>query len=194
MNVELKPTLDKYKIFEDELLPHADALRTFAVMLTKNEADADDLVQDTLLRAFKALDSYEPGTYAKAWLFRILRNGFINNYRKKVSRPTQVEFENVNLVRDEEENTPYEGYHDMRVEMFQGMLGDELVNAMSNIPSRFLTPVLLCDVEGFTYEEIASIVDAPLGTVRSRLYRGRNLLKDQLKEYAKSLGLDDNRS
>jgi RNA polymerase sigma-70 factor (ECF subfamily) len=194
MNAEMTVNVDKVKIFEEELFPHADALKGFAMMLTKNEADAEDLVQETLIKAFKNIESYRPGTNAKAWLFQITKNGFINDYRKKSIRPSTVDFDQINIVRDEEDNTPYDGYYDLRVEMFQDMMGDEITSAIEQIPERFSIPVLLCDIEEFSYEEISSILDVPLGTVRSRLYRGRNLLKDILNEYAKSQGYEDKRS
>lgn len=179
--------LRKDKIFEGEFLPHIDALYTFAYHLTYNEDDANDLVQETFMKSYRFIDSYEVGTNAKAWLFKILKNAFINEYRKRSKRPTKVDFEDVAGYQDSETSS-YVGSLDLRQEIFQGMIGDEVTRALNSLPVDFKTVVLLCDVEGFTYEEIAKIVDIPIGTVRSRLHRARNMLKDKLKEYAKKFG------
>ncbi|MCR9101559.1 MAG: sigma-70 family RNA polymerase sigma factor [bacterium] len=179
-------------VFEEEFLPQIDALYTFAYHLTYNEEDANDLVQETYLKAFRFIDSYNAGTNAKAWLFRILKNAFINQYRKKSKQPTQVDYEEIINYHDEEESS-LTSYHDLREEMFQGMMGDEVTNAINALPVDFRVVILLCDVEGFTYEEISKIVDIPIGTVRSRLHRARNMLKEQLKTYAASLGYKDKR-
>ncbi|TXB63267.1 sigma-70 family RNA polymerase sigma factor [Phaeodactylibacter luteus] len=185
-------TKEQEQIFEQEFLPHLDALYTFAYHLTYNEEDANDLVQETYLKAVRFISSYHAGTNAKAWLFRILKNAFINQYRKKSKQPTKVDYEEIVNYHDEED-TNFSSYMDLREEMFQGMMGDEVTNAINSLPVDFRVVLLLCDVEGFTYEEISKIVNIPLGTVRSRLYRARNLLKEQLKTYAESLGYKDNR-
>ena len=180
------------RVFEEEFLPQIDALYTFAYHLTYNEEDANDLVQETYLKAYRFLDRYEAGTNAKAWLFRILKNAFINEYRKKSKQPNRVDIDEVTNIRDEED-TNYSSYLDLREEMFQGMMGDEVTNAINSLPVDFRAVILLCDIEGFTYEEIAKIVDIPIGTVRSRLHRARNMLKDKLKAYAESKGYKDKR-
>lgn len=180
------------KIFEEEFLPQIDALYTFAYHLTYNEEDANDLVQETYLKAYRFIDNYHAGTNAKAWLFRILKNAFINQYRKKSKQPTKVDYEEVINYHDEED-TSYSSYLDLREEMFQGMMGDEVTNAINSLPVDFRVVILLCDIEGFTYEEIAKIVNIPIGTVRSRLHRARNMLKEKLKAYAESLGYKDKR-
>jgi len=180
------------RIFEEEFLPQIDALFTFAYHLTYNEDDANDLVQETYLKAFRFIDRYREGTNAKAWLFKILKNVFINQYRRKSKRPTRVDYEEI-LYHDEED-TNYSGYRDLRQEMFEEMIGDEVTNAINSLPVDFRVVILLCDIEGFTYEEISKIVDIPIGTVRSRLHRARNMLKDKLKEYAESKGYKDYRS
>ena len=179
-------------LFEKELLPHVDPLTTFAYHLTYNEEDAKDLVQETFLKAYKALDSYVEGTNAKAWLFKILKNAYINQYRKKSRRPAKVDFEEFIGYQDKEESSIAE-YQDLREEIFENLLGDEVTVAINSLPIDFRTVILLCDVEGFTYEEIAKIIDIPIGTVRSRLHRARNMLKDKLKQYAISLGFKDKR-
>lgn len=180
------------KVFEEELLPQIEALYTFAYHLTYNEEDANDLVQETYLKAHRFIESYQAGTNAKAWLFRILKNAFINQYRKKSKRPTEVDYEEVINFHDEEDSN-YSSYHDLREEMFQGMMGDEVTTAINSLPVDFRVIILLCDIEGFTYEEISKIVNIPLGTVRSRLHRARNTLKERLKTYAESLGYKDKR-
>lgn len=184
---------DQEQVFEEELLPQIDALYTFAYHLTNyREEDASDLVQETYFKAYKAIDSYRQGTNAKAWLFRILKNIFINEYRKKSSRPQKVDYEELLHFHDEEGST-YSSYLDLREEMFQNMMGDEVTNAINALPMPFRVVILLCDIEGFTYEEISKILDIPIGTVRSRLHRARNVLKEKLKAYAESLGYEDNR-
>lgn len=180
----------KQQIFDQEFLPHIDALYNFAFHLTYNEEDANDLVQETYLKAFRFIESYDEGTNAKAWLFKILKNAFINEYRKRVKQPTKVDYEEV-INYHESENENHLGSLDLRQEVFQGMIGDEVTKALNSLPVDFRTAVLLCDIEGFTYEEIAKIVDIPIGTVRSRLHRARNMLKEMLKEYAKKRGYED---
>ena len=151
------------RIFDTEFLPVIDALYNFAYHLAQNEDDDNDLVKETYMKAFKSIDSYHEGTNAKAWLFRILKNNFINVYRRKSVRPTQVEYEEV-LNHHDEEDTNYSSYSDLRLEMFQHMMGDEVTNAINALPVDFRIVILLCDIEGFTYEEIAKIVDIPIGS------------------------------
>ncbi len=188
-----KNTERRERIFEEEFMPQIDALYTFAYHLTYNEDDANDLVQDTYLKAYRFIDNYIEGTNAKAWLFKILKNAFINQYRKRTKQPTRVDYEEV-INFHEEEDSNYSSYMDMREEMFQAMMGDEVTNAINALPVDFRVVLLLCDIEGFTYEEIAKIVDIPIGTVRSRLHRARNMLKVELRNYAASLGYQDKRS
>ncbi len=184
---------EKANIFEKEFYPHVDALFNFAYNLTYNEEDANDLVQETYMKAFRFIDKYLVGTNAKAWLFKILKNGFINQYRKKAKRPTKVDFEEI-VSYQNEEDSKYSGYIDMRQEIYQNIIGDEVTNAVNALPVDFRTVILLCDIEGFTYEEISKIIDIPIGTVRSRLHRARNMLKETLESYAKSMGFEDKRS
>jgi RNA polymerase sigma-70 factor (ECF subfamily) len=183
---------NKDRIFEQEFLPHADALYTFAFHLTYKEEDAHDLVQDTFLKAYRFIDSYIAGTNAKAWLFKILKNTFINEYRRKSKEPNRVDIDDVAAYQDVDD-TSHVGSLDLREEVVQGLIGDEVTKAINQLPVDFRTVILLCDVEGFSYEEIAKIVDIPVGTVRSRLHRARNLLKDMLRNYAKTLGYKEKR-
>ena len=181
------------RIFEEEFYPNADALYNFAFNLTYSEADANDLVQETYMKAYRFIDKYIEGTNAKAWLFKILKNAFINQYRKESKRPTKVDFEDI-VSYQNEEDSKYSGYIDLRQEIYQTMMGDEVTNAVNALPVDFRSVILLCDIEGFTYEEIAKIIDIPIGTVRSRLHRARNMLKEKLKDYAESVGFKDKRS
>lgn len=177
----------KDSIFHKEFLPQIDALYNFAFHLTYNEEDANDLVQETYLKSYRFIGSYEEGTNAKAWLFKILKNAFINEYRKKSKQPARVDYEDIVGFHDSEEASRVE-YVDLRQEIFEGMIGDEVTKALNSLPVDFRTVVLLCDIENFSYEEIAKITDIPIGTVRSRLHRARNMLKEKLLEYAKGLG------
>ncbi len=189
---EILSEKEKEQIFEEELLPHIDALNTFAYHLTYDNELAKDLVQETYLKAYRFIDRYDRGTNAKAWLFKILKNAYINTYRKKSSAPQQVELEEFKSYHDADGESDVQ-YFDLRDEIFDNLMGDEVTIAINSLPVDFRTVILLCDVEGFTYEEIAKIIDIPIGTVRSRLFRARNLLKEKLKEYAKGFGFDDKR-
>lgn len=178
---------DKVDIFDNEFIPHLDSMYNFAFRLTFDEDDAKDLVQETYLKAYRFINSFHRGTNAKAWLFRILKNSFINEFRKKSKEPGKVDYQEVeNYYNSDEVNkaiTP-----DLRVESVKDMIGDEVTNALNSLALDFRTVIILCDLEGFTYEEMAKILDIPIGTVRSRLHRARNLLKERLRSYAKNMG------
>ena len=177
----------KQKIFNQEFMPHINSMYNFAYRLTLDADDAKDLLQDTYLKAFRFIDSFQQGTNAKAWLFRILKNSFINDYRKKSKEPSKVDYQEVETFYNSEDVdrqiTP-----DLRVEALQDMIGDEISVALNSLDVDFRTVIILCDLEGFKYEEMAKILDIPIGTVRSRLHRARNLLKEKLSEYAKKMG------
>lgn len=179
--------LKKMKIFNGEFLPHIDSMYNFAYRLTFDEDEAKDLVQETYFKAFRFIDSFQEGTNAKAWLFRILKNSFINDFRKKSKEPSKVDYQEVETYYnsdDVDENITV----DLRIDALQNMIGDEVSNALNSLDVDFRTVIILCDLEGFTYEEMAKILDIPIGTVRSRLHRARNLLKEKLKSYAQSMG------
>lgn len=178
---------EKTTIFDGEFMPHIDSMYNFAFRLTFDEDDAKDLVQDTYMKAFRFINSFEQGTNAKAWLFRILKNSFINEYRKKSKQPAKVDYQEVETFYNSDD-VDYQSTTDLRAESVKDMLGDEISNALNALAVDFRTVIILADLEGFTYEEMAKILDIPIGTVRSRLHRARNLLKDQLKEYAQSMG------
>jgi RNA polymerase sigma factor (sigma-70 family) len=173
--------------FEKVFVPFMKPLYNFAFRLIMDEDEAKDLVQDTYLKAYRFFDSFEEGTNAKAWLFRILKNTFINEYRKKSKEPGKVDYEEIEAFYNSEE-AEKKPTTDLRVETVQGMLGDELTIALNSIDVDFRTVIILCDIEGFTYEEMAKILNIPIGTVRSRLHRARNILKDKIREYAATMG------
>ena len=179
-------------VFEEELFPHIDALKTFAYHLSYNEEDANDLVQETYMKAHRFIEKYDQGTNAKAWLFKILKNAYINEYRKKSKRPQKVDFEDI-VSYQNSDSASSSKYLDLRQEIFESMMGDEVTIAINSLPIDFRTVILLCDIEGFTYEEISKIIDVPIGTVRSRLFRARNMLKEKLKAYAEKMGYEDKR-
>ena len=178
---------EKSEIFNNEFLPHIRSMYNFGYRLTLDQDDAKDLVQDTYLKAYRFIESFQKGTNAKAWLFRILKNSFINDYRKKSKEPSKVDYQEVETYYNSEDVdrqiTP-----DLRVEALKDMIGDEISNALNALDVDFRTVVILCDLEGFKYEEMAKILDIPIGTVRSRLHRARQLLKEKLSEYAKQMG------
>lgn len=184
---QLYSDIQKHNIFEHEFLPHIDSMYNFAYRITFDEDDAKDLVQETYFKAFRFIDSFKEGTNAKAWLFRILKNSFINDFRKKNKEPAKVDYQEVETYYNSDDVneviTP-----DLRVETLQNMIGDEVTNALNALAVDFRIVIILCDLEGFTYEEMSKILDIPIGTVRSRLHRARNLLRDKLRIYAKSLG------
>lgn len=178
---------EKNAIFDGEFMPHIDSMYNFAYRLTFDEDDSKDLVQDTYLKAYRFINSFEQGTNAKAWLFRILKNSFINEYRKKSKQPTKVDYQEVETYYNSDD-VDYQSTTDLRAESIKDMLGDEISNALNSLAVDFRTVIILCDLEGFTYEEMAKILDIPIGTVRSRLHRARNLLKDKLRGYAQNMG------
>lgn len=177
-----------HAIFQQEFFPHMDAMYNFALKLTNDEDEAQDLVQDTCMKAYRFIHSFEPGTYAKAWLFRILKNNFINDYRKKSRGPSKVEFEWVeqSITGDDDSEPAYQA--DLQAETVNEMLGDEITAAIQALPVDFRMIIILCDLEEFSYEEMARILNIPIGTVRSRLHRARALLKESLANYAKTKG------
>ena len=177
------------KEFESEALPHMSALYSFAVRLTRDRDDAADLVQETYLKAFRFFDKFERGTNCKAWLFRILKNSYINRFRKTSKAPDTVEYDAIEefyeTIRDSSVETSV-----LEEQVFDNALDDEVAKAIESLPEEFRTVIILCDIESFTYEEIAEFIDCPIGTVRSRLHRARKLLAGSLAEYARKRGFD----
>ncbi len=181
-------------IFEREALPQLQAVTSFARKLCKDEHRAKDLTQETMLKAFLCAHTYREGSNCRAWLFQICKNSFINDYRRRQYQPLMVEFQEQpdgqtslqnNITRMARRNSDN---HDPQAE-WTDSLGDEVTSALSAIPLDYQTALVLCDIEGYTYEEIAKLVDAPIGTIRSRIHRGRKMLAVMLGEYANEMGI-----
>lgn len=178
--------------FEEEALPHLDAVYRFALRLSGSPDEAEDLVQETFLRAFKSWDQYTRGTKAKSWLFTICRNVFLRGkeragrheeiLRESVSRSTPGSTAVVNPVWSSAEAVDPEG------DFFGAIVDARIVSAIADLPEEYRTAVVLSDVEGLTYAEIAELMEVPVGTVKSRLFRGRRRLQEVLYEYAVEMG------
>ena len=179
--------LEKVEIFEQEFLPHIHSIYNFAYRITFDEDDAKDLVQETYFKSFRFIDSFEKGTNAKAWLFRILKNSFINEFRKKNKEPVKIDYQEVEAFYNSDE-VNHMITSNLQVEAVKEMIGDEVSIALNSLEVDFRTVIILCDIEGFSYEEMALILDVPIGTIRSRLHRARNLLRERLRKYAGSMG------
>ena len=177
--------------FETEALAFLDALYRTGLRMTRSEAEAEDLVQETYIKAFRHRDQFTPGTNLKAWLFRILTNTFINQYRRKAARPETTELDDVDesiLYRHMRDVSPGSSSPDPEAELINSTLSSEVKEALESLPEKFRTTVLL-DVEGFSYKEIAQMLDIPIGTVMSRLHRGRKYLQKQLYDVARDRGI-----
>ncbi|MEJ2543393.1 MAG: sigma-70 family RNA polymerase sigma factor [Calditrichaceae bacterium] len=180
---------EKQKEFSKLIDPHLSSLYSTALRMTHNQSDAEDLVQDTLFKAFRALDQFQKNTNFRAWVFRILVNTFITAYRKAIKQPQKVSYDDMEeffLYKRLDETVSLQ--ETSKEEFLENLFDDDVKDALESLPYQFRLVVLLCDVEGFSYNEIANIIDAPLGTVMSRLYRGRKLLQRQLWNYAKTRG------
>jgi len=178
------PVDEKRASFEREALVHLDVLYRVALRLTGNPADADDLVQETMLKAYRAWDQYEKGTNAKAWMLTILRHAFINEYRRRTRHPETVDVDSIE---------PYAVFPEVQDEDPQGaffdrIVDDEVLRAIDQLPEVFRETLVLSDVEGMSYQEIAGILEVPVGTVKSRLFRARHLLQGKLYDYAVEMG------
>ena len=176
-------------LFAEKAIPYMDQLYSHALRLTKNPADAEDLVQETYLKGYKAFNSFKDGTNLRAWLFRILTNSFINAYRKKQRSFDEQEVEDIEAINtlssaDYSSNT----HLGISAEdaLFERLTDDEIQTAIDSLPGTYKDVVLLADVQGFSYKEIAEILDVPDGTVMSRLHRARAKLKDLLFDYMTS--------
>lgn len=181
------PAKDNRRQFETLAYPYMDALYRTALRLTRNPLDAEDLVQEVYLRAFRFLDKFEEGTNFKAWIFRILTNTFINDYRKKARTPQHVEFEEkVEHAATEPMTQPREPLpHENE---YTALFGDEINTALQTLSEDFRLVLILCDVEEFAYKEIAEILGIPMGTVMSRLSRARGQMQKLLRGYAEREG------
>jgi RNA polymerase sigma-70 factor (ECF subfamily) len=178
--------------FEALALPHFDALYSLALHLTRNRRDAEDLVQEAFLKAFRFFDSFEPGTHMRAWLFRILRNTFINTYRKAKVRPQTVDLSAIDATYDQVvEETFLRQHRPASPEdvLMSGVLDEEVDQALADLPEEYRSVVVLALIEDLSYKEIAAALSIPIGTVMSRLHRGRRILQTQLLEYAQRRGI-----
>jgi len=176
--------------FETLALPHLDALYSAGLRLTKNEGDAEDLVQDSFMRAYRFFDKFERGTNIKAWLFRILTNTFINRYRRTMKERNLIEGSEREAVTERmtaQDSSVYGQTPEQS--FFDRMLSDEVLKAIDALPVDFRIVVVLADLQEFAYKEIAEILSCPVGTVMSRLFRGRRLLQKSLASYASELGI-----
>lgn len=183
------------QIFESDALAYLDQLYGTALRMTRNPADAEDLVQETYAKAFAAFGSYKQGTNLRAWLFRILRNTFINAYRKTQREPVSSPADQLTdgqLLGIETRGAG--GARSAESEALERLGDQDVIDAMSALPEDFRTAVYLADVEGFSYKEIAEIMDTPTGTVMSRVHRGRKLLRQLLDGYARERGLIEGES
>jgi RNA polymerase sigma-70 factor (ECF subfamily) len=180
---------DRQQEFSDLVRPHLSSLYSTGLRMTHNQTESEDLVQDTLYKAFRALDQFQKDTNFRAWIFRILVNTFITAYRKAVKQPQKVSYDDLEeffLYKRLDESIALQ--ETSKEDFIENLFDDNIKEALESLPYQFRLVVLLCDVEGFSYNEIANIIDAPLGTVMSRLYRGRKLLQRQLWNYAKERG------
>ncbi|MBI1352037.1 MAG: sigma-70 family RNA polymerase sigma factor [Actinomycetales bacterium] len=181
---------DRVARFERDALQYLDPLYGAALRMTRNPADAEDLVQETYMKAFAAFDSFTEGTNLKAWLFRILTNTYINIYRKRQRQPLQTGSDDLtDWQLHAVESHDSRGLRSAEVEALDRLADQDVVEALAALPDDFRMAVYLADVEGFSYKEIAEIMDTPVGTVMSRLHRGRKLLRTQLEDYAIERGL-----
>ena len=184
------PCMADQATFEDDAMEFAPQLYSAALRMTRNPADAEDVVQETYLKAYRGYGSFKEGTNLKAWLYRILTNTYINKYRKAQRRPNEVELgelQDMYLFRRlGEQSGATESAEREALDMF---VDQDIIDAIEALPEAFRLPVLYADVDGFSYKEIAEILDVPIGTVMSRLHRGRKALQRQLYDLAVEHGL-----
>jgi RNA polymerase sigma-70 factor, ECF subfamily len=180
---------DRRKRFEDEALPHLDALYTMALRLSRNPDDANDLLQETVLRAYRFFHQFESGTNCRAWMLTILFNNFRNGYRKSSrEQPASTADEFERKVENESLRTDPAGSNPEAMLSGRGMEG-EVETALARLPAEFREAILLVDVEELSYQEVSGVLDVPIGTVKSRVSRGRAILREALANFAKQRGI-----
>ncbi len=187
----VKLSAEDQQRFQMDALPLLDPLYGAALRMTRNPADAEDLVQETMLRAYRSFQSFEPGTNLKAWLFRILTNAYINIYRKKQREPQKVsadELEDFDLYQELKGHDPQFQQTPENI-VLDSLVDSDILTAIEELPEQFRLAVMLSDVEDFSYAEMAEIMDVPMGTVMSRLHRGRKALQKRLWELARDKGI-----
>jgi RNA polymerase sigma-70 factor (ECF subfamily) len=183
--------LDRRRAFEREAVPYLDAVYHFAYNLTGNGEDARDLLQETFLKAFRFFNSFQQGTNCKAWLFQITKNSFINRYRKQTREPNKVSYDEIEDYYETLRPINADA-NNLDERLFDDLLDDDVTAALQALPEAFRTVLVLSDIESMTYEEIAELLDCPIGTVRSRLHRARKMVRDKLFDYAKTKGFNKN--
>jgi RNA polymerase sigma-70 factor (ECF subfamily) len=178
--------------FTHDAMQHAPQLFSTAMRMTRNRSDAEDLVQETFIKAWRSFATYQQGTNLRAWLFRIMTNTYINKYNAQQRKPSETELDDVEEIflykrlGAVDQSQLSQSAEDQMLSLFTD---DEVKKALEELPDQFRIPVLMSDVEGFSYKEIAEILEIPLGTVMSRLHRGRKAMQKMLYEYAKERGL-----
>lgn len=182
------------KEFENLVTDHMDILYAVALRFTHNTADAEDLVQNTVVKALKSYTKFEEGTFIKAWLLTILRNTFINDYRRTSRRPLHVELTGIEPAANTYSPDPIvrTSQGDLSLDEPMELFDDEVRSAVENLPDNFRSAVIMADVEDKSYKEISDVMDCPIGTVMSRIYRGRELLRRDLHDYARDFRLVGN--
>ena len=184
-------TVEEKTRFQLEALPLIDSLYGAALRMTRNPTDAEDLVQDTMLRTYRAFDRFEAGTNLKAWLFRIMTNAYINTYRKKQREPQNVsadEIEDFDLYQELKNHDSQFGETPEKI-VLDRLVDSDILEAIEDLPDQFRLAVVLSDIEGFSYAEMAEIMGVPMGTVMSRLHRGRKALQKRLWDLARDRGI-----
>ena len=184
-------TEDERRRFREDAIPLLDSLYGAALRMTRNPQDAEDLVQETMMRAYRAFDRFEAGTNLTAWLFRILTNAYINTYRKRQREPQKVSSDEVEEFDLYQELKNHDPQFDATPEsiVLDSLVDSDIIEAIEDLPEQFRLAVVLSDIEGFSYAEMAQIMDVPMGTVMSRLHRGRKALQKRLWDIARDRGI-----